>query len=216
MSQHQACYNYIMYLSMEGERLSIQELDPAFRELLGGCVGLVACMVFYLVWWCITFKPGASATRFGTTCIILAVIVGIVGLFFMIRGLGSIKLQMETIANWKIAVGGIVAYIVLLALTFLLLKRQVTTELLLITGWAVLGLCIVNTLYGSGIYTQTLSMALVIILAIVVVANLVCYLLYYPLGGFAGYIVGMVPLAADAIYLLIIIGTVLANVSKLP
>lgn len=195
--------------------MAVHELDSAFRQLLGGCLGLVACMAFYLIWWCITFKPGASATSFGTTCIIMAVVVGIVGLFFMIRGLGGIHVKVETVANWKIAIGGVVAYIVLLALTFLLLKRQVTTELLLITGWAVLGLCIVNTLYGSGVYTQTLSMALVIVLAIVVVANLVCYLLYYPLGGFAGYVVGMVPLALDAIYLVVIICTVLSNASRL-
>jgi hypothetical protein len=45
-------------------------------------------------------------------------------------------------------IGGIAVYFILLALTGILMKRMVTTELFLIVAWAVLELSVINSLYS--------------------------------------------------------------------
>jgi len=50
----------------------------------------------------------------------------------------------------------IILYVVLLVVTLFIFHRQVTTELLLITGWAALELTVISALNGAGRLSDTL------------------------------------------------------------
>lgn len=184
----------------------LQEMDASLKQVVGGSVGLVVCLALYLAWWCITFRPGGGATPFGTICIIVAVLSGILGLIFTLVGLAGIPLA-RSVPGWWFAVGGLVVYAVLMAATYLLFHRPVTTELFLIVGFAVLELCVLDAVHGSGGMGAALTMVMVVVLVLIVDVSLVAYVLYYRLEGVAGYFDGMVPLIAGIAYLAALICT---------
>ena len=80
--------------------------------------------------------------------------------------------------------------------------RMVTTELFLIVGWAVLNLIVVDTLYASGLFSDGVSSLFVVLTLIVVVASLYCYMIYYDLEKWKGYIDGFLPLVMVGIAML--------------
>lgn len=88
---------------------------------------------------------------------------------------------------------------VLLVVTYLFFKRPVTTELLLIVGWAMLALTEINALYGMTVFSRKTALIFCGITAGAALASLVCYVLYYRLGNMAGYIDGMIPLVLAAV-----------------
>ena len=93
---------------------------------------------------------------------------------------------------------------VLFLVTYLIFKRQVTTELFLIVGWAVLELCAVNVLYGMGQFQLTGAVVFAVIIAAAALISLICYIFYYKLGQTAGYIDGMIPLILAAVVMSVI------------
>lgn len=95
--------------------------------------------------------------------------------------------------------GGIAAYIILFAVTRLIFKRPVTTELFLIVGWAAMELSEVNTLYGVRCFGYKAAVIFIIVIIAAALVSLVCYVLYYNLDKRAGYFDGMVPLLIVAI-----------------
>ena len=104
-----------------------------------------------------------------------------------------------------IIIGGIAVYILLLLVTSIALHRPVTSELLLIVGWAMLSLQEINILYGFGTYSHTGAIIFMIITVIATIISLVCYVLYYNLDKTAGYLDGMVPL--------IMVGSIMLSIS---
>lgn len=191
--------------------MSLLETNVSLKQLFAGNIALVICMVLYLIWWTIVFKPGGHAGVFTTACIVLASLAGLAGVILTIQGIGGCQTIVHNIPGVAITVGGIVVYIALLALTYLLMERPVTTELILIVGWGVLELSAINALYGSGQFGLTLSVILAVVLVAAVIAFLICYLQYYKLEGTAGWIDGMVPLAVGAVYQIIMIIAMLAT-----
>ena len=87
---------------------------------------------------------------------------------------------------------------VLLIVTYVFFHRPVTTELLLIVGWAMLALAEINALYGMDVFSRKTAVIFCLITAAAVLGSLVCYVLYYRLGNTAGYIDGIVPLVLAA------------------
>lgn len=192
--------------------MSILGMDTPLKQLVAGNAALVVCMVLYLTWWTIVFKPGGHASAFTTTCIVLASLAGLAGVIMSVQGMGGCPATVPNIPGIAITVGGIVVYFALLAITSLLMKRQVTTELILIVGWGVLELSVINALYGSGQFSLTLSVVLAIVLIVAVVVFLVCYLQFYKLEDTAGWIDGMIPLATGAVYQVVMIIATIATV----
>lgn len=178
-----------------------QSMGTAFREVACGHLALVLCIILNLVWWCIVFKPGGASTAFSTICIVMAALAGVVGVALSAWGMSGLPARVPTFPSWWIAVGGIVLYVVALYLTSKLLHRQVTTELFLIIGFGVLELYTVNAFYGWGTFSAALSWILAAVLVVVVAVSIVCYLRYYDLGAWAGWVCGMIPLIAAGVYL---------------
>lgn len=102
--------------------------------------------------------------------------------------------------------GGVICYVVLLVISNLVFHRMVTTELFLIVGWAVLNLVTVNTLYASGLFSAGISVVFCVLTLAVVVGSLYCYMIYYNLEKWKGYIDGFLPLVMVGIAMLVMAG----------
>ena len=96
--------------------------------------------------------------------------------------------------------GGIAVYLILLAATVWILKRPMTTELILIVGWGMLALAEIIALFGSGLFSHKMSVGFILIIGAVIAISLLCYVLYYRLADNRDrYIDGMIPLILAAL-----------------
>jgi hypothetical protein len=175
------------------------------RSIYFGNNLLIICVVFYLIWWIVAFRPNAVPDNLRNGILLgIAVVSGFVGIIMMIKGLRSIPGGGELFSSRLVIWGGIGLYIVLLLITSMLLKRQVTTELLLIVAWAMLEIIVVNTMFGCGDIGTGIAVAVIIIIAVAAVISLACYLLYYTLEGRAAYVDGMIPLVITGLVMILI------------
>lgn len=174
-------------------------LDSCVGKLFWGNILLVICSAFYLAWWIVAFRPKSASKGLGTNLLLLAAVAaGIGAVVFMTRGISTAPHPVALFPSGLILWGGIAVYLILLVVTAFLLRRQVTTELFLIIGWAMLELSAIDALYGTGQAAFPISVFLIIVIAVAVVVSMICYLLYYRLEQTAGYSDGMIPLIVDA------------------
>ena len=131
--------------------------------------------------------------------LIPAFAAGLFAIILAVKGIQSASIDVALFPSKLLLWGGITAYLILLAVTYLLFKRPVTTELFLIIGWAVLALSEINTLYGVGHFSHGLALLFVVVIGVATLVSLVCYVLYYNLADRAGYFDGMVPLLMAAL-----------------
>ena len=164
---------------------------------------LLACSLLYLAWWVTFFRPGAARVTgplfaFGGLCLVGAAVCGVAGAVLAGGALPGLP-GAEEVPRLGFAVAGIVGYLVLLAVTVGIFRRQVTTELLLIAAWGALEGCVVASLRAAGLLSGVGFLACALLVVALVVASLVCYVLYYRLGPAASFVDGMVPLLAVAL-----------------
>lgn len=187
------------------------QYDLQTRQMLTGNLLMVACFVCYLAWWLIAFKPeGAVKGMKSGWLLIPAFLFGIAAVVQIVRG-SEVDGQAALFSGTAVAVGGVVAYILLLAASSLLLKRQVTTELFLIVGWTALMFLEVNGLFALGQYSRGMSIGFLVVTVIVAVISLVCYLLYYSLDSVKGYVDGMIPLLLVAVVMIAVTVSVVCS-----
>ena len=143
---------------------------------------LATCAGCYLLWWGVAFYPERHAPLWLSGILLVATAV------------------------CGIMAGGVICYVVLLVISNLVFHRMVTTELFLIVGWAVLNLVTVNTLYASGLFSAGISVVFCVLTLAVVVGSLYCYMIYYNLEKWKGYIDGFLPLVMVGIAMLVMAG----------
>ena len=175
------------------------------RRFLTGNILLILCCVFYLAWWVVAFKPVGAVKGFKSGWLLIpAAILGLGSVIMICQGVSATEKEAMLIpASW-IVTAGVILYVVLLAGTWVFMKRPVTTELFLIVGWAALTVAEVSALYGSGAYGKAGALAMILCIIVLAVISLVCYLLYYNLDSVKGYYDGMVPLVIVAVMMAII------------
>ena len=170
------------------------------KQFLTGNILLILCCAFYLAWWLIAFKPvGAIKGMRSGWLLIPAAVFGIAAVLMICRGVSNTPNAAMLLPTVGVAAIGIAAYLVLLAGTWLILKRPVTTELFLIVGWAVLATAEISALYGRGAYEKTGAWLLIGCILVMAAVSLICYLLYYHLDSVKGYYDGMIPLVIVAV-----------------
>lgn len=178
--------------------------DPA-RQLFWGNLLLVGCCVFYLLWWAVAFKPtGAIKGMKSGWLLIPAFILGIAAVVSIIRGSSAVEAGHSFFSGGTVLLVAVIAYVVLLVVTRVALHRQVTTELLLIVGWAAMTCLEGNALYGADILTRNGAMVLFVAAILAAAVSMVCYVLYYGLTDTAGYVDGMIPLLLVAIFMAVL------------
>lgn len=161
---------------------------------------LLLCCAFYLAWWLIAFKPaGAIKGMRSGWLLIPAAVAGLAAVVELVQGTNSVDTRAAALPNSVIWVAGVVVYALLLAVTGLVLHRQVTTELVLIVGWATLVAAQANTLCAAGTFRPAQAVGLCVTAVIFAIVSLACYLAYYELDAVKGYVDGAVPLALVAV-----------------
>ena len=170
------------------------------KQIFIGNVLFVTCCGFYLTWWLLAFKPSGAISGLKSGWLLIpACIAGLSGTVLAIRGIIHGQPIAHLLSGSHILWGGVATYIILLIITSLLLKRQVTSELLLIVGWGMLAFAEVNQLFGTGLFTRGISVGFLLVIGTAFAISLVCYVLYYRLDSRAGYIDGMLPLLLAAL-----------------
>ncbi len=166
------------------------------KRIFWGSLLLVVCCALYLAWWIVAFRPNAAAAKGVKTGLLLlgAVTAGIAAVALMLSGITAAPRGAALFPPHSILWGGVAAYLILLAGTWFLWKRPVTTELILIVGWAMLELSAVDALYGAGNFRRGPAIGLSVMTGLAAVLCLVCYVLYYRLGQRESYTDGMIPL----------------------
>ena len=177
------------------------------KQIFTGNILFVVCCAFYLAWWLLAFNPSGAFNDIKTGWLLVpASIAGLLGVVLIIRGILAEKPASQLLNGGYILWGGIAVYFVLLIVTIVLFKRPVTTELILIVGWAMLALAEINTLFGIGLFSHRVSLGFVLLICTAFVISLICYIIYYRLDSRAGYIDGMIPLLLSGLTMLVISG----------
>ncbi len=182
--------------------------ENEMKELLYGNRSMIACVICYLVWWVVTFKPPAPKGSFaGSIFLIGAFLFGLGGIFLIVHAISRLSEQPAVnpfIPLWMIPAAGALFYVVSLMITSKVLHRQVTSELLIIIVWTVLELCFVSTMYRYDIIGKGALAALLAGIVVVMILSIICYLLYYNLEYVKGYYDGMIPLVLVGIMVALI------------
>lgn len=162
-----------------------------------GNVKLLACFAFYMAWWIVAFNPKRPIRGVASAWLLVpALVLGVLALIDIARGIVYVG---GPLPGFVIVVGGVVCYLMLLGITYGLLRRPVTSELLIIVLWATVALLEVNTLQALGAVTPTLGAALMKLCLVFSATSIVCYQLFYGLDEGAAFVDGTIPLVLAAI-----------------
>lgn len=166
-----------------------------------GHVLLALCAACYLVWWCIFFRPNVQVEGplrwVGYALFALMVVLGAWGPVSAATSLGELP-GAQGLRFWPFWVAAVLGYVVALLVTRGVFGRQVTTELVLIVAWCAFECAVVAALSRGTIAGGT-AVVLYVLVALLTVASLVCYVLYYRVPEWPSFFIGMVPLVAVGI-----------------
>ena len=198
-------YNYKYIMEKEDDGM-FSDYGAAMNTLFRGVLMLAACAGCYLLWWGVAFYPERHAPLWlSGILLVVTAVCGIMAVNWMAQGIFQTEgIRKGASGGWILA-GGVICYIVLLVISNLVFHRMVTTELFLIVGWAVLNLVTVNVLYTSGLFSYGISIAFGVLTLAVVVGSLYCYMIYYKLEKWKGYIDGFLPLVMVGIAMLLMV-----------
>jgi len=187
-------------------------MSALVTRTLAGTALFVVCCLFYLAWWLVSFRPGRPQIGEKMAWLLIpAAAAGLAGVALIIWAMAAAASDRRFFANVWVLVGGIVAFLVLMVITRWVFDRPVTSELILFTGWAALALAEVNALYGAGVFSRPMALTWFVVVVIVLVACLVCYVLYYRLDLTWRYYDGMLPLILTGLTMIGIAVNMLAH-----
>lgn len=169
---------------------------------------LIACCLLYIVWWALTFKPDTDISgTYVIRMILLALtaICGLGGIILSIKGSRSMPPENPLMKTRTILISGIVLYFLMLLLTYVVQKRPVTTELVLIVAGVTLECYVLNTVQGNGYISQNHFFLLTGILLATLFMSMCCYKLYYDLSPKTAFYSAMLPQAMFAAFMAILL-----------
>ena len=182
------------------------------RRILTGQILLILCCLFYLIWWYRGYRPGAAVSRVGGTngiLLLITAVLGVVGLSF------SLMRVPETtdprINPMGIVAVGILSYFVLLLITRYAFHRIVTTELILIVGWTMLEMTVINRLNAAAILSGREFAVMCVVIAAAFLISMVLYVAYYRMEEMKAFYAAMVPLVTEAVSMMILTGMLLTG-----
>ena len=178
-------------------------------KIIFGQISLIICCIFYLIWWSRCYRPGVKVNRVhGINGVLLALTAafGVAGVVLCLLPYPEVR---EHIINIKLIVPvGIAGYVALLLITRLAFHRQITTELVLITGWTMLEVTVADRLYAAGGIGKGVFLTQVIVIAAAFIISMILYVAYYRMEENKAFYAAMVPLVTEALAMLIIVLTV--------
>lgn len=170
--------------------------------LFAGNLLLLICILFYLAWWIVSFRPNSSSGGpSGTFFILSAFVAGITAVVLTTGGISALSQDSVGSPVKLILLGAVALFFVLLLVTTVVFHRVVTSELLLIHAWAAMELSAIAALFVSGHLSPGLTGFLTVLAGIAFIVSIICYVLYYRLDETASYRVGMIPLISAAFFM---------------
>ena len=183
------------------------EGDRLMRRVMIGQMLLILCCIFYLIWWYRGFRPNVIVSRVGGVNGILLMITAALGLAGIFISMSHIPAEKEPKLDQSVIVlGGIILYVGLLLVTKLVFHRIVTTELILIVGWTVLELTVINRLNAAGYLSEGKFFAICIVIAIAFLISMVLYVAYYRMEEMKAFYAAMVPLITESVAMAVLVG----------
>ncbi len=180
-------------------------LNAQTRQIFFGDLLLIGCLVFYLAWWLVAFRPERSINGFKSGWLLIpAFLLGVSGVMGIIRGCMGVPAKDLLLPFVPTALGGLVVYLILMTVTTLFFGRIVTSELIIMTGWATLMFAELSALYGAGRFGLAVTVTLLILIVLALAISVVCYVLFYNLDVVRAYIDGTIPLALGLVMMLIL------------
>ena len=174
------------------------------RILVGNAL-FVVCCAFYIGWWVLRFRPTNPVMGVKSGWLLIpAAVAGIVGVVLIIWGINSFGSEHALFRNMFVLVGWIIAYVLAYIVTRWFFDRPVTSELILITGWAALALAEVNALYGAQVFSRIFTVVLIAVIGVILIVCLICYVLYYRLDARLGFIDGAIPLLLTGLFMAVV------------
>ncbi len=175
--------------------------NPA-RKMFWGDIWLTGCCIFYLLWWILAFRPAGAVKGIKSGWLLIpALILGVAAAVMIIRGAAGADTDGSFFSSEIILAAGAVSYMILLIATQFIFHRQVTSELFLIVAWTGLAFLEINALYALGFLAWNKAVVLFAAAVIAAALSMICYMLYYDLSGWAGYVDGMIPLLLVAVFM---------------
>ncbi|MCK9171660.1 MAG: hypothetical protein M0P01_14715 [Treponema sp.] len=167
--------------------------------LFSGNAGMFLTSLLYITWWVLVFRPGAAASRFITTVLLIpAFITGIAAIVLFVIGVQIPAGVRRGIPSGIIFIAALLLYGILLIVSIYVFHRPVTSELFIMILWAAGELCAISALYASGRFAMSEVFALLFLILSATAAGFICYLQYYKLSGTASFVDGLIPLVSDA------------------
>lgn len=156
-------------------------------------LSFIICSLSYLSWWLLAFKPVGAIKGIRSAWLLLpAFMAGAIAIYL---GIKAIRISAAgKLSNYFFLLGGLLLYFLLSFITTHFFQRPLTTELFLIVAWLTLILAEINQFYAESLFSASSRLLLLIFVCSCALISLFCYLQYYHLGIWAGYLVGMVPL----------------------
>ena len=177
------------------------------RRIILGQILLTLCCIVYLVWWYRGFRPGVHASRISGMngfLLMITAVLGISGITFSLLPVPQVTAP--KLGTFVILAGGIAAYILLGLITKIAFQRIVTTELILIVGWAVLELTLINRLNGAGALPDGRFLFMCAVIAAAFIISLVLYVAYYRMEEMKAFYAAMIPLMTEAVSMAVLVG----------
>ena len=163
---------------------------------------LIVCCIFYLIWWGVAFHPShGNSHASGVDGVLLLVTAGfgLAGLAVNLIGIRDNAIGKGLVSGYVIIACGVLTYFLLMFGSSMILHRQVTTELMLIIGWAMLETASANTVFSLERMTFGQVRVFLAIITLAAISSLFFYLQYYRVEPMIGYYYGMVPLVTEGL-----------------
>ena len=179
--------------------------NPVARGFLLSNLAVILCCGCYVLWWILAFNPVSPVRGIRSGWLLIpAFVAGLVGIVLAVWTGSQARVSSRLFVPWRLVVAGVAAYLVVLLITRLIFGRQVTAELFLMVGWAVLVLYQLNALYGVGVFDRHRAEIFSAVVLAALFVFLVCYTIYYHLGVRSGFVVGIIPLALGGVVVAVI------------
>lgn len=180
------------------------------KQMFLGNALLAICAAFYLAWWILAFKP-TGAVRHTGWLLLPATLSGVAAVALICMGVTQAPRDEVLVRPLFVAAAGAVLFAALVAITGGAMGRPVTAELVLIVGWATLSVCQLVALTAMGVWGRGAAVAQAAYIAAATLVSLICYMAYYKLDATKGWVDGMVPLVAVAVYALAVCAALVAK-----
>lgn len=180
------------------------------RHIITGQTLLIACCIFYMIWWYRGFRPNVEADRMGGingVLLLITAVLGVAGILFSL--MPTPETATIKYSQIYIIIGGIAAYIILMMVTKYAFNRIVTSELFLIVGWTMLELSLLNRLDGSNLLSGTRLITVYVSVTLAFIISMILYVAYYRMEDNAAFYSAMVPLVTEAASMGVLIGMLL-------